>query len=134
MTLLAPDGLHALITTADGAETRSFIRTIRSGEMKKIARVTFPEKCLWENGGTSLLCGFPKAIPLNDLPDTWYRGEFSFDDVLGRVDLVTGEVAEVETKLDTTVDMIDLKLTENGSTLVFTDKKSGALWTVRNIQ
>jgi hypothetical protein len=96
--------------------------------------VTFPEKCVWEDGGSYALCGFPKVVPVRDLPDIWYRGEFIFDDVLGRVDLATGTITEIETQLKTPVDMIDLKLTENGSTLVFTDKTTGVLWTVKNLK
>jgi hypothetical protein len=135
-TLTSPRGTYTLTTTADGTTTESSVRAEKTGETKKLARVTFPEKCAWSSdvAGESLLCGFPKAIPLNDLPDVWYRGEFTFDDVLGRVDLATATITEIETKLDSAADMTNLKLTNDGSTLVFTDKKSGALWTVRNIK
>jgi hypothetical protein len=135
-TRTSPSGAYTLVTTADGTTTETSLRTEKTGDVKKLARVTFPEKCVWvaAESGEGLLCGFPKAIPLTDLPDIWYRGEFTFDDVLARVDLATGALTEIDTKLDTSVDMIDLKLTTEGSTLVFTDKKSGALWTVRNIR
>lgn len=139
-TLRSPSGLYTFVTTADGTAITSSIRTEKTGELKSVERVSFPEKCVWvagsiENGGgESLLCGFPKTIPLAGLPDVWYRGEFIFDDVLGSVDLTTGKVTEVETKLDSPVDMTNLKLTAGGSTLVFTDKKSGSLWTVKNLR
>jgi hypothetical protein len=134
----SPTASYVLETTGDGATVTTRVRSLTTKTSVTLPRITFPEKCVWETDGsgstTGLLCGFPKAIPLYELPDVWYRGAFIFDDVLGRVDLATGEVVEVETKLEDAVDMVDLRLGGGGNTLIFTDKKTSALWTVKNIK
>jgi hypothetical protein len=136
-TLISPSGAYILTMSADGEEVHTRIQAVATGTSVDLARITLPEKCVWEthNGTeTGLLCGFPKKIPRTDLPDIWYQGGFIFDDILGRVDLTTGTIADIDTHLDAPVDMTNLHLGTDGGTLLFTDKTTGALWTVTHIQ
>lgn len=135
-TLPSPSGAYTLITRADGEEVHTHLLTMKTRSSIELSRITLPEKCVWETTDgleTGVMCGFPKQIPRRDLPDIWYQGGFIFDDTLGRVDLATGAITEVDMHLDVPVDMTDLHIGAHGTALIFTDKTTGALWTVKNI-
>jgi hypothetical protein len=62
-----------------------YVKNMSTGSNIELPFFTLAEKCVWENGEEYLYCAVPTSLPLRELPDAWYKGQVSFDDVLYRV-------------------------------------------------
>ena len=96
---------------------------------------TLPEKCVWNKGSTAIYCAVPKSAPGAFYPDSWYRGEVSFNDDIWKIDVETGSGAII---LEPTrapggvvVDGIKPSLDENESYLFFVNKSDSYLWEIK---
>jgi hypothetical protein len=91
---------------------------------------TLTEKCVWTTDEQAVYCSVPRALS-GVLPDTWYQGAFSFSDKLWKVDLVERVAILMIDPLivgEVNIDGVALALDEGANVLVFTDKRSGALY------
>lgn len=126
---LSPKGTYLLYTSTNDSHAATYIRS--STKTTQLPQVTFPDKCAWKSDESSLLCAFPKALPLSEMPDIWMQGRFSSSDTFAYVDPVTGTITPLEITLPGPVDTLDVQLSE--SALIFTNKRDGTLWTIQHI-
>ena len=96
---------------------------------------TLPEKCVWNKGNTTIYCAVPKSAPGALYPDSWYRGEISFNDDIWKIDAETGSGAVIlepgaEPGGEET-DGIKLLLDENENYLFFVNKSDSYLWEMK---
>ncbi len=97
---------------------------------------TLPEKCTWI-ASTRYVCGVPKNMSSVNLPDSWYMGITSFDDVIITAD-ATSETNEVDGNQNTQIeiadgdgkgiDVINLEASADGRLVSFQNKKDLSLW------
>lgn len=93
---------------------------------------TLVEKCVWANDETKIYCGVPRALS-GTLPDAWYQGAVAFSDRLWVID-VAGRVAALlvdpgtASEEEEPIDAVALTVDSGANVLVFTDKKTGALY------
>ena len=96
---------------------------------------TLPEKCAWGRGSLTLFCAVPKFAPGALYPDSWYRGEISFNDDIWKIDIETGSGAVIlepgAVPGGEVVDGIKLSLDENESYLFFVNKGDSSLWEMK---
>ena len=86
---------------------------------------------MWTTRGDELYCGVPLRTPRGVYPDDWYQGVVSFEDRIWKFNVVDGYaelVTELTTKTGGAIDVINPSITEDGTYMIFVDKKTGALW------
>lgn len=107
----------------------TFLYNVESKESSLFSLIVLPEKCVWSKKAESVVyCGVPKFIPKADYPDEWYQGLISFSDSIWKIDISTGATEEI---YETDFDAINLFLGGSENYLFFTDKNSGALWSLK---
>jgi hypothetical protein len=102
---------------------------VETGEKIPLPVGTLAEKCAWQADETRILCAAPRALS-GTLPDAWYQGAVSFSDRIWSIDLeerLAVQLVDPEA-FGEPVDVVGLSLPEDAQVLVFTDKKSGALY------
>jgi hypothetical protein len=128
-TLASPDG--KLILYGDNNLNLSVYNTSTNTSMA-LGVKTLPEKCTWNNSGSTVYCAVPRSIPDGQYPDTWYQGEASFSDILWKIDATTGNTDMLVDPLTVSggedVDGIKLAVDSGENYLFFVNKKDSYLW------
>lgn len=131
-TNLSPDGSKLLYSknTRGGATLSLYVP--KDGSAKDTGVLTLPEKCAWGKTSMTAYCGVPKTQGEGVLPDSWYQGLTSFDDVLWSVDLSgpffnenLGDPTEIAGAL---LDVSNPKVDDTETYFVFINKRDGILW------
>jgi len=106
---------------------------VDTGSFSSIPEETLPEKCVWRNDGITIVCGVPRIIATNVLPDLWYQGVVSFDDILVSINTQTGDITTIVDPQDfgVSVDVFNPHIDENSGLFVFMNKKDLTLWTLQ---
>lgn len=88
-----------------------------------------PEKCVWSNDNINIYCAVPNTLTTNHLPDMWYQGLVSFDDMIIKIDSVTKDkYTIINTNSVEAIDATNLILSSKEEFLFFVNKKDGTLW------
>jgi hypothetical protein len=128
-TLASPDG--KLILYGDNNLNLSVYNT-STNTSTTLGVKTLPEKCTWNNSGSTIYCAVPRSIPDGQYPDSWYQGEVSFSDILWRIDVKTGNTDMLVDPLTVSggedIDGIKLAVDSAESYLFFVNKKDSYLW------
>ena len=72
----------------------------------------------------------PRGRITDSQPDSWYRGQSSFDDNRYRIDTETDDLELIYTEEGEGKDIKEIGLSEDSTILYFIDKKEGHLWTL----
>jgi len=134
-TLVAPNGLEVLYSESGTSNTSFGVYTIKTALKQPLPLRTLPEKCVWSSRQESTIyCAVPKSMPSAKFPDAWYQGLVSFNDIVWKINISTGEseiVAEPVNLVEKEIDAINLILDQDEKYLVFTNKKNYQLWGLR---
>jgi hypothetical protein len=128
-TLTSPDG--KLILYGDDSLSLSVYHT--DTKVSNLLGIkTLPEKCVWGHKSDTLYCAAPKIISPSQYPDSWYKGEVSFNDQFWKIDLTTGNTTMLVDPMTVTgnqeIDGIKLALDAGENYLFFVNKKDSFLW------
>lgn len=122
-----------LLWSSTGSNGHTFgIYNVSDKKELPLAYPTNPEKCVW--GGLSrymVHCAIPGGFTAAGFPDSWYKGEVSFNDVsLIHINTQTLETESVVLADETTeqIDAIKLFMDPNETYLYFFNKKDMSLW------
>jgi hypothetical protein len=94
---------------------------------------TLAEKCAWGSDEESLYCAVPVGAG-SKLPDDWYQGKVSLRDVFYRNDLVMEDVqllGDPDREVGVSFDADLVQITPNDEYLLFVDRTTGFLWSLR---
>lgn len=131
--LWSPNGNRMLFmeTTNEGTQTLLSVTTLIDNNIIALPFVTLPEKCVWAPASNNILyCAVPETIPRGtNLPDEWWQGTISFDDILWYINIDTGERRQILPPHQ--LDAVHLFLSKDESFIFFTNKKDGTLWSLR---
>jgi hypothetical protein len=100
-------------------------------EVEQLGVRTLPEKCVWGGVSDVLYCTVPKFPDSALYPDSWYKGEVSFEDEIWKIDLNTGNTSKIVDPVGVSgeeVDGIKLDLDDEENYLFFVNKKDSYLW------
>lgn len=130
------DALGALYSASDSDGNLLNLKfvDIKTGETKELGARTVAEKCAFSRTQKNLAyCAVPKVAPTlgseqASLPDAWWQGKVSFQDNFVLIDISTGKVS---TFTPTNFDIINPKPISDDSWLLFRDKLTGSLWSVK---
>lgn len=134
ITLASPDLNYILYSISDDRETNLFIYNVSKKTSTVAPFRTLADKCVWGKDSKMVYCASPFQTPQNaTYPDDWYKGKVSFsDDIWSLV---------IETNTDKLIfdgeeegknfDIINLQINTKGDTILFVDKKSLLLWSLK---
>lgn len=129
-----PNNDFSLILFSDTSAqlVNSYVYNTETDEYSFLDNGTFPgEKCVWSQLEVGVVfCAIPQET-LSELSlISWYRGETSFNDVLYKINVLTGEQDFIE-EFDGEFDVIKPQLSENEEYFVFINKKDLSLWSLK---
>jgi hypothetical protein len=130
----APDGNSILVGGSKKGGATFGIITKELPIPSDISPTTLPEKCAWTASSTFAYCGVPQNPKGGVYPDEWYQGTMQFSDTIWVYDNSTGQftlfvVPQDEVKEE--IDVMNPSVSQDGSHLMFTNKKDGSLWGIR---
>lgn len=130
-----PAGNRLVYSYIQNGATRTFAKTLPSGEPTAITPGTLAEKCVWSATDIAMLyCGVPENGVGGGEPDNWYRGASRFSDRIWSFNTNTNisqVIAEPAETNDVEIDAIELKLSPNEAYLIFTNRNDYTLWALR---
>lgn len=112
-----------------------FRYTPKSGDKTPLSFSVFPYWCVWSQKTEGLLyCAAPDTLPSVSFPDTWYRGELSFNTKIWKFNVKTGD-SEIVWNPNLTgtlkTEARNLALNSSGTLLFYINDNSLTLWSVR---
>ncbi|QQG42700.1 MAG: hypothetical protein HYW15_00535 [Candidatus Giovannonibacteria bacterium] len=127
------DGSGALYSrvTSDGNFFDLRFVDAKTGETKDLGVKTIAEKCAFSRTlKNAAYCAAPHspAPGVGGLPDDWWKGKISFQDDFVLINTATGQVSSF---IQTPLDVISPKILADDSYLLFRDKSSGDLWSLK---
>jgi hypothetical protein len=91
-----------------------------------------PEKCSFTHSRSSVaICGADFADPTSTMPDSWYRGNTTANDVLWEYNLNTQSaqlLVSPEKNTGRQIDLINPQFSPNDTNFFFQNKNDGTLW------
>ncbi|KKT40904.1 hypothetical protein A2W54_00880 [Candidatus Giovannonibacteria bacterium RIFCSPHIGHO2_02_43_13] len=125
------DGSSVLISTVNGGgqiQPLQFL-DMKTQSTKELNARTIAEKCVFLKTVKNVAyCGTPKFLPSARYPDAWWQGAVSFEDNFSVIDAQSGNSSVF---VPTPADIINPKLLANDSYLLFRDKNTGFLWSLK---
>lgn len=102
---------------------------MKSGKEKEIAAKTLAEKCVFLKTLKNIAyCAVPNNPNPAKYPDEWWQGKIAFGD---DINLVDGETGQISFFVPAPVDAINPKIMSDDSYILFRDKNTGALWSLK---
>lgn len=127
----SPDTSRVIYSESDSrnGNFNTKVLNVSDGSTVSFDFTTLPEKCVWAKDAKSVYCAVPSTLPRADYPDEWYKGEIAFNDSIWKKDYGSGSSSVLYENLE--FDAINLALSASGEYLIFTDKATGILWSLK---
>lgn len=125
------DGSGVLISTVNGGGQIQPLQffDIKTQTTKELAARTIAEKCAFLKTVKNVAyCGTPKFLPSARYPDAWWQGAVSFEDNFSVIDVLSGDSSVF---VPSPADIIHPTMLANDSYLLFQDKNTGFLWSLK---
>lgn len=126
---------QALFFSAKDSVPLLNLLNLKTQEVSGIQLSTLPEKCTWSKRERGIAyCAVPAIIPQGAYPDTWYRGEVTYSDIIWRINTETNTqdiVVVPTTEVSEAIDAVNLALSPEEDFLLFIDKEDGILWSTK---
>lgn len=128
--IVSPDGERIVFSGIGPNGTEAKIYNVKSKTVSNLGFVTLADKCAWGNKNKNIIyCAAPPNISGSNQPDSWYQGVSSFDDGVWSKNVSTGESKNLLSRFG--ADIMNVSVSGDESYLIFTDKNSGALWSLK---
>lgn len=106
-----------------------FLLDIKTGNKKSLGLKTIAEKCAFSKIQKNIVyCAIPSIIPSAKYPDDWWQGKVSFEDNIIAIDT---ETLDLVLYAETGSDAVNPVILENDTYLLFKDKNTGELWSLK---
>ncbi len=131
-TVANTDGTLVLFSGSNQNTLATSIFDVKTGTSQRLSVSTLANKCVWSTKDrATVYCAIPQSPRSASYPDDWYKGKVGFDDVLWKIDAVSGETEELlnpDSTIGLTMDMIKPSLDQNENVIIFTNKKDMTVW------
>lgn len=124
-------------TDSDGKNLNLYFKDIVTQKANNFGIATLAEKCAWSIDDKTVYCAIPDDIPARFvMPDDYYKGYFSVNDKLAKINTDTGEVLEIfppasGTLVSAGYDVTNIILSPSEDYLFFVNRKDGLLYRVK---
>lgn len=106
-----------------------FYLDTKTGNTKSLGLKTVAEKCAFSKTKNNLVyCAIPKVITNADYPDEWWQGKIAFEDNIIAIDVNTLDLVLFA---ETLSDAVNPVLAGNDEYLLFRDRNTGELWSLK---
>ena len=106
-----------------------FYLDIKAGINKSLGIKSVAEKCAFGKTQSNVVyCAIPKNINEANYPDEWWQGKISFEDNIVSVDTTN---LDLILYAKTQSDIVNPVLLENDSYMLFKDRNTGELWSLK---
>ena len=130
------DGSGALYSASDSDGNLLNLKFVdaKTGETKELSVRTIAEKCAFlRTQKNAAYCAAPRVAPTQrseqaSLPDAWWQGKVSFQDDFVLVDAQSGQFSAF---ISSPLDVINPLVLANDSFLLFRDKNTNNLWSLK---
>lgn len=132
-TLFSPQARYVLYSTAAGTGLETNLLDTTTKQIIRLPFRTLASKCTWNQAATKIYCAVPKVLPPGDYPDTWYRGQTSFNDDIWQLEISTRLAVVLFHNPDNdskNFDATQLTLDEKSGRLYFVNKADFSLWSL----
>jgi hypothetical protein len=129
--LPSPSGKQILVSYVENSALHMELVNTATGAVTALPVSTIAEKCVWAPDESSIYCGIPDSLATAAYPDDWYQGAVSFTDRLWNIhvaDRYAQMVLDFSQANKGTLDAVGLAVDPAKTTLVFTNKTDGSLW------
>lgn len=130
--LASPSGKWVLVSSITGSSMQMELVDTTTGSAIDLPIATIADKCAWTADDAAVYCGVPISPDTAYLyPDDWYQGAAHFSDRIWRIQVV-GRYAQLVLDFSQAesgdLDVESMAVDPAGTTLVFTNKNDGSLW------
>lgn len=106
-----------------------FYLDVKTGINKSLGLKTVAEKCVFSKTKNNLVyCAIPKIINDANYPDEWWQGKIAFEDNIIGLDVNTLDFVLFA---ETLSDVVNPTLSGNDEYLLFRDRNTGELWSLK---
>lgn len=100
-----------------------------AGQTSESPAALIPEKCTGNSGRNELYCASPFELTERNFPDVWYKGQFVSNDNIWEINGGTATLLAFPSRtVGRNLDIIDLRLSQNGQMLYFMNRIDNTLW------
>ncbi len=125
MTITQSGGTRFVGRMMDGGYRATIINATGQGSESPAALI--PEKCT--SSKADLYCASPFELTEGNFPDAWYKGQFVSNDNLWKIDGGGATIVAFPSRtLGRNLDVVDLRLSQNGQMLYFVNRIDNTLW------
>jgi len=119
-------------TSANGRGLSLSVSDKTGTNVKKLDLDTLPEKCVFSADTSNIICAGAESAPDLVWPDDYYKGSYSAQEHIWRVNLSTGNKTSLyEFSPDTRFDATNLVLSPDENTLIFLNEIDGYLYSLK---
>jgi hypothetical protein len=130
-TLANHDGSMVLYSSSSSSGPKLGLLIVSNHTTTDLSTYGLPEKCVWSADNINIYCAVPNNINGGDYPDSWYKGQTSFDDHFVIINSNTSSVTNIADSSDgTPLDGTYLFLSRAENQLFFINKKDSTLWSL----
>ncbi len=131
----SPSGEYILFSQSKNNTFKTYIKNTKNNTIKGTAVNTLPEKCVWSKVKNHIIyCPLPRNIETHKYPDDWYKGKVFFQDDIWKINAKKNIVEKVYTISESKygkIDAIKTKISPKDKYLIFVNKRSSSLWSLR---
>jgi hypothetical protein len=131
VALSSPSGRSVLVSYVQSGLMHMELVNTSTGTAIALPVATIADKCAWSADESSIYCGIPMQLPAAAYPDDWYQGTLHFSDRIWNIhvaDRYAQMVVDFAQADKGALDAVGLSIDPMRSTLVFTNKNDGSLW------
>lgn len=131
VALPSPSGKTVLVSYVQSGAMHMELVTAATGAALELPVATIADKCVWTADESSVYCGIPVNPASASYPDDWYQGAAHFSDRIWNIhvaDRYAQMILDFSQANKGPLDATGLSIDPLRSTLVFTNKNDGSLW------
>ena len=126
---ISKDGYKLIYNESTQNGPKLYIYDIKTNRTIDLIYYGLDEKCTWGKDNTKIYCAVPSKIETADLPDKWYQGLTSFEDIFIRINTNDYSVTTIANSTkETPIDASNLFVDDEEKNLFFTNKKDLTFW------
>lgn len=131
VALASPSGKSILVSYVQSGSMHMELINAATGAALTLPVATIADKCVWATDDSSIYCAIPISPASASYPDDWYQGAVQFTDRIWSIhvsDRYAQLVLDFSQAKKGSLDAVGLSIDPLRSTLVFTNKNDGSLW------
>ncbi len=126
---ISRDGSKLVFSESTKGGPKLYLYDIKNNTTTDLKLYGIAEKCVWGRDSINLYCALPTKIDTLNLPDKWYQGATTFEDIFVKIDVQKINITNIaDSTKENPIDAFNLFVDDNEKYLFFTNKKDLTFW------